>query len=202
MTCACIRSSMVQSWIFRGVSAYGLLWLVIIPGSAAVFAVGCPSTTFWQHQISEVIYNLTSLYGVDGVYIGSTSCDDFLWFLLKIHHRPNRSGYSWAMFPIKSQSHSRSVAVQTNNNNLWVYGRLQGGGDYWREGFERLLFVANQLASNGSGAPLATEENSEVYMNVVSGYLTPLAYVTDSGIPLFAAVYSGDCSFLTSCAIW
>jgi len=44
-------------------------WLPFL-GSATVFAVGCPSTSFWQRQISQVIYNLTSLYGVDGVYIG------------------------------------------------------------------------------------------------------------------------------------
>lgn len=49
------------------------------------------------------------------------------------------------------------------------HGHSIGGGDYWRVGYQHLLSKAA-----AAGVPLITEENGEVYMDMVSGYLSVL----------------------------
>lgn len=69
------------------------------------------------------------------------------------------------------------------------------GGDYWRNGYDAMLYAARQAASLAVPA-LVTESNTEAFMNQVNGYLSLVAFAADAVpgariAPVFASVYGG-----------
>ena len=88
-----------------------------------------------------------------------------------------------------------------------VHGHTLGGGSYWTDGYEKMLLsIQKTMKAKGDGylPPIVTENNAEVYMDLLQGYLTltafkkSLAQSPTSGkvsyphmSPAFPAVYGG-----------
>lgn len=94
-----------------------------------------------------------------------------------------------------------------------VHGHTLGGGTYWTSGYEQMLTSIHRAMrpyQDGSLPPIVTENNAEVYMGLLQGYLTLTAFkkslaqspaaagagagrVTDYPhlSPAFATVYGG-----------
>jgi len=89
-----------------------------------------------------------------------------------------------------------------------IHGHTLGGGTYWTDGYEAMLSsIQGVMDSNvdGSLPPIVTENNAEVYMDKLQGYLTLTAFKkslaqSPSGgkingyphfSPAFAMVYGG-----------
>eukprot|EP00730_Choanoeca_flexa_P008612 TRINITY_DN12511_c1_g1_i10.p1 TRINITY_DN12511_c1_g1~~TRINITY_DN12511_c1_g1_i10.p1 ORF type:complete len:784 (+),score=125.20 TRINITY_DN12511_c1_g1_i10:1795-4146(+) len=76
------------------------------------------------------------------------------------------------------------------------HGHPLGGGAYWRDGVVGILRAIRSMV--GEEPPMVTESNAEAYMDVISGYLTLVAFDPPfaSGaprvlVPAFPAIYGG-----------
>ena len=90
-----------------------------------------------------------------------------------------------------------------------IHGHTLGGGTYWTDGYEKMLLSIQKAMtpdSRGSLPPIVTENNAEVYMDLLQGYLTLTAFKKSLAqspsskrkladyphmSPAFAAVYGG-----------
>jgi len=73
------------------------------------------------------------------------------------------------------------------------HGHDLANGNWWVAGYEKMLEKVHYLGNN---APIVTEDNAEVYMNQVEGYLTIVPFFdalvgADAMTPAFASVYGG-----------
>ena len=78
------------------------------------------------------------------------------------------------------------------------HGHWEAGGDYWRNGYDAMLYEARHAAYPAVRQlpALVTESNTEAFMNQVNGYLSLVAFAADAVpgariAPVFASVYGG-----------
>ena len=74
-----------------------------------------------------------------------------------------------------------------------AHGHELGNGNWWVAGYDQMMEKVHCLGNN---APIVTEDNAEVYMNQVEGYLTLVPFGAahvgkDIMTPAFASVYGG-----------
>jgi hypothetical protein len=115
----------------------------------------CPSTSFWQEKIAEIVATLARDYGVSGVYLDQMcAAEPALCF---------------------DESH----------------GHPAGGGEYWSEGYRKLMErVRTETAKANLGAFFTSECNAECWNDLVDGLLTWEPAAEDM-VPAYAAVYGG-----------
>jgi hypothetical protein len=85
-----------------------------------------------------------------------------------------------------------------------VHEHTLGGGDFWTEGYTKMMIEVQSRLKNTYTRPMVTEDNAEPYMNSVQGYLTLNAFKhsmaqSSNGVlsstsriaPAFPLVYGG-----------
>jgi len=74
----------------------------------------------------------------------------------------------------------RYCFVESHNHSL--------GNGFWKAGYDKMLSYASK---SNIQKPIVTEENAEIYMSSISGYLNLVQLMDDQSIPVFPAVYGG-----------
>ena len=145
-----------------------LITIIETYGSDATFCVANPFTSYWQQKIADTVVELINVWESPGIYI--------------------------------DQIGASSPALCDDLN----HGHTLEGGTYWKDGYDSMMKAISKSSKVTISEidmirnPIVTEENAEVYMDVMQGFLVlsafkqSVAQSSNNSLELFA---SNDKSF-------